>query len=331
MKKRKLLRCALFFLCLLMSAQTALAASNIQRERDVSLTIQYRYDGEAVSGIPFSVYKVAEVSEVNAVFTPNEDFAGYPVQLNDLDAAMWADLAQTLSGYAALDGISPLSSGVTDKNGMLVFSSQPGADMKPGLYLVVSPATTAGGYTYTTQPALICLPNRNEDYSWNYDAVMRPKCSRRALPHSPSRVIRKVLKVWDDEKNENSRPEEITVHLLRDGAIYDTQILSAQNQWRFTWRDLPDVYDWQVVEEPVDGYRTLVSREGVTFVVNNSYVPDEPPPGEPPPDEPPPSEPPPDEPPKLPQTGTTWYLVPILASVGLLLLLIGLLRRRSER
>ena len=67
-----------------------------------------------------------------------------------------------------------------------------------------------------------------------------------------------------------------------------------------------------------------VTREGITFVVTNTYdedVPDEPTPISP-------SEP--DEPePNLPQTGQLWWPVPLLICAGLLFVIVGLVRRRG--
>lgn len=317
MMKRRILAYILFIICLLMFAQPALAAEEIQMDRDISLIIDYRYSGMGVSGIPFSIYKVANVSAFNTEFSPTEEFEKYNIQLNDLDEEAWTQLAYTFDGYVKLEDITPLDSGVTDANGILRFPA-PGIEMKPGLYLVLSPVTESGGYIYTTQPFLICLLNRDAEASFDYDVFAEPKCSRKKIPDSPSEITRKVLKIWNDKGYIAKRPAQIVVHLLRNGEIYDTQTLTVENQWRYTWNELSDEYEWQVVEEPVEGYTTVVTLEGITFTIKNSYVPELPP------------NPPPDIPPDTPQTGTTWYLVPLFAAGGLLFIAIGLLKRRSE-
>lgn len=73
-----------------------------------------------------------------------------------------------------------------------------------------------------------------------------------------------------------------------------------------------------MVEKEMDDYTVTVTREGVTFVVTNTYTGDTPaaPPGKP-------------AEPKLPQTGQLWWPVPVLLAVGLLLVLIGLICRRG--
>lgn len=51
--------------------------------------------------------------------------------------------------------------------------------------------------------------------------------------------------------------------------------LNEKNNWRYTWRDLDAGHSWKVVEQTVpDGYTVSISREGITFVITNSYEDD---------------------------------------------------------
>ena len=118
------------------------------------------------------------------------------------------------------------------------------------------------------------------------------------------------------------------MQLLRNGKVYDTVILTAKNNWRYTWRDLDCSCQWTVVEKAVEDYTVSVTREGITFVVTNSYdkvIPDTPAP-ERPPDKP---EKPSNSKPGLPQTGQLWWPVPLLVAAGLLFIIIGLVQRRG--
>ena len=94
--------------------------------------------------------------------------------------------------------------------------------------------------------------------------------------------------------------------------------LNAANNWRYTWTDLDSRYAWKVVEKELEGYTVTVTREGVTFVVTNTYgetIEDNETPlsGE------------------LPKTGQLWWPVPVLIAAGLLFIIIGLARRRGIR
>ena len=105
--------------------------------------------------------------------------------------------------------------------------------------------------------------------------------------------------------------------------------LSAGNGWSHTWSGLDDGCTWTVVEKECEGYTVRVEREGITFVMTNTYaaeIPDDPTPEAPlPPD---PAKPTPGGP-TLPQTGQVWWPVPLLLMTGLLLLAVGLFRRRT--
>lgn len=318
---RKMFRgIAMFILSLITCCCIALpnvfAQGPIDSGRDVTLTIHYQYEGDDVAEIPFDIYRVADVSEGSPVFALSGDFETAPVLLNDLDAEGWKIAAETLTGYAQNKGISPLCSAKTGSNGQVSFPTE-GVSMKAGLYLAVSPQTRIENDVYTTQPFLVCIPGRNNaENTWEYSVTVYPKDLKRDTSEIPGVVERKVLKVWEDNGNESTRPKEITVYLLKDGERYDTVKLSKENNWRYTWNKLPGSGEWRVVESDVDGYTTTVTQEGITFVVTNKSKED------PPPE-------PPD--PNIPQTGTTRHIVPILACAGLFFIVIGVWVRRREK
>ena len=153
--------------------------------------------------------------------------------------------------------------------------------------------------------------------AWLSDALALPKTERSVIPASGDTVTRKVLKIWNDAACETSRPAQITVQLLQNGVLYDTVTLCPANNWRYTWEDLPAENEWTMAEQVVPGYTALVAQKGITFTVTNTAVT---------------SPTSPDTPslPVLPQTGQLWWPVPVLAGIGLLLLVLGLMRRKGE-
>lgn len=300
------------------------AAGRIETDRPETLTILFEHNGTPVAGAPFSLYRVADVS-ASGTFTLTGDFKNDPVRLDGLDSSGWRALAATLEGLVLLDGRKPLDSGKTGQNGRLTFPNRQ-KTLLPGLYLLLGGSFVSGKYTYTVQPSLICLPCADDaSNTWQYDALIEPKHTRDDIPGTPSdgTTDRKVLKVWDDG-GAAARPQEITVHLLKNGAVYDTVRLNAKNNWRYTWSNLPK-YDadgrlivWRVTETAVDSYTVSIRQEGLTFVVTNTRKPGEPAqPGTPPT----PSVP--SKPPQLPQTGSVWWPRALLALAGLALLLAG--------
>ena len=90
-----------------------------------------------------------------------------------------------------------------------------------------------------------------------------------------------VLKTWDDQKNKYSiRPENVTVHLYRDGnstEIGNGAVLSEDNHWYRTF-SVPIVdkdgnhISYRVTEDPVSGYDTSIAwdENRTTAKVTNS-------------------------------------------------------------
>lgn len=306
----------LIFLTLCGCKTTAFARRTIDLNRETSLTVCFRTDSGGFHGVEFRLYRVADVSET-ARFTLTGDFAEYPVIVNDLDSSGWRALAQTLNGYAERDGLRPLKTVETGTDGTARFSR-----LEAGLYLAVGDRCREGDMVYTPEPFLVSLPGLDEQTGeWIYDAAAECKYDK----ETGAALNRKVLKVWKDEGNEEERPREIRVQLLRDGEVYDTAALNEDNNWRYSWTGLDPDYQWLITEyETPKGYTVSVGREGAAFVMTNTYTEESP-------EEPAPGGNVPTDGTKLPQTGMLWWPVPLLAGAGVLLFLAGWSVRRHER
>lgn len=342
--------------CILITAMVlpgaALAAGKIDPERPVSLTISCQTDGgSGLAGEQFDIYRVADLNAYGEM-TITEDFREYAenIKITGKNDEAWRTLASTLEGYvqqAAYQGsLKPVDSGRTDAQGNLTFPTSSGSALKQGLYLVVGHYFVQGGYSYDPAPFMILLPDLDmEKNQWVYDVSAKPKQESGIVISPPTYISKKVLKVWNDSGKEALRPAEVTVHLLRDGKVYDTVKLSAANSWKWSWDHLSAGYSWNVVEEVSGDYKVEITQEGITFVVKNTYDETNPDKPEIPviPEDPDvplgPGNPDgsvdvnePDVPlgPKLPQTGMLWWPVPALAALGLLLLGAGILYRRRE-
>ena len=286
----------------------ALAAGPIDLERDVSLTLSYQ-DGETpLAGADFSIYLAATVDE-SGQLTAADPFQDYPVTMTGEQDEAWQELAVTLEGYVLRDQVEPTDRGTTDAQGQLSFPSAQ-KRLTPGLYLVLGASQTQNGRVYEAQPFFVMLPTLEEKQNiWDYDVTAQPK--HESVPAAEP-VQRQVVKIWKDSGRESARPEEITVQLLRDGQVYDTVILSQENSWRYSWTGLESGHQWTVAEQdPGGGYTVRITRDGTTFFVTNTL------PGTT------------SRLPKLPQTGQLWWPVPVLIAGGLLLIVLGLLRRRG--
>lgn len=322
---------------------TVFAAGSIDLYHDVSLTISYQGDKTPLDGAKFDIYLVATVDECGEL-TPTDTFSQFNVKIRGKNDEAWKTLASTLEGYVLRDKIIATDSGKTNNKGLVSFPNNPNS-LTPGLYLVLGHRHSQGGWRYDATPFMVMLPGLDEEANdWVYEVTANAKHKSKQIPNEPDEsedeITRKVLKRWKDDDYEEERPKEVIIQLLRDGEIYDTVALNAQNDWRHSWTALDDSYSWTVVEKELEDYTAEVTQEGITFVVTNTYtedIPDEPiPTGPTTPDD---SEAPdnsttPDEPatpdePILPLTGQLWWPVPVLLAAGLLFIVIGLIRRRG--
>lgn len=93
--------------------------------------------------------------------------------------------------------------------------------------------------------------------------------------HKPETIAINGSKHWDDKDNQDGkRPEKIIVNLLANGEKVDTQVVTADNDWKYSFKDLPVYKDGQkltytVSEETVKDYTT--EYDGTNII--NSYTP----------------------------------------------------------
>lgn len=270
-----------------------------------TLRIHYFYEELPLTGARFQIFRVGGVDAYGQLYLDG-NFAGYPVDLTTDDMAA---LARMLYGYAMVDNLPAEYEVTINERGEGEVTGMP-----EGVYLVIGLKHSDEVNDYLTEPQLVILPAWNAEGVWTYETTLNPKGSVSLRP-----VKLKVLKQWNDEGNEHKRPASITVTLLRDGEVYDTVVLTAENNWRHTWEELPGGSLWTVVEDVPEGYTVFYSQEGITYLIVNTC--DEPPP-------PPPTVP---EDPELPDTGLLWWPVPVMVLLGLALIVLGVMDRRGER
>ena len=124
----------------------------------------------------------------------------------------------------------------------------------------------------------------NDSYTAKAEVVMYDSPIPEATPTpEPTTTSYSVTKRWEDKDNVlGLRPSSITVHLyrkLRTEAEYPAAAFmtvhmnsNGKNVWNFTFEDLPRrsedgiLYDYTIVEEPVEGYVTSYLNNGKTIV-----------------------------------------------------------------
>ncbi|MCG5102781.1 Cna B-type domain-containing protein [Oceanobacillus alkalisoli] len=101
--------------------------------------------------------------------------------------------------------------------------------------------------------------------------------------YTPEETSVTVTKGWNDVNNQdNKRPESIDVQLTADGeAIGDTQTLSEENNWTYTWDELdlnadgkPIDYSVEEVNVP-EGYTSSINdNDHGNIIITNNYTPE---------------------------------------------------------
>ena len=300
---------------------TSLAQGVYDPQMKTELSTLFKYDDGPVliDNAKIHIKKAAERLDYS-VFEAVDAVKGYGVSFENVDTTeKWAALANTLYLKIQADSKAPAD----------VFSGKTGADgifkqdcIEPGLYLVYADPVVKGNWRYKAIPFLIALPALNDDasdYLKTVSAQFKVERERYYVPSNTRETVDvKVLKVWNDAGAEALRPESITVHLLKNGAVDRTIELSAQNDWRWTWNNLSDSYSWTVSEDTVEGYTTLITKEGITYRIENTAIVV------------------PEQPraqvaglSRLPQTGLMWWPAVVLLILGAGFIAFGIYRKKE--
>lgn len=99
--------------------------------------------------------------------------------------------------------------------------------------------------------------------------------------HTPEVTQINVEKKWDDKNNQDGiRPSQITITLLANGETKATRVITAKDNWKTSFTNLPKnasgkEIKYTVTENPIEGY-TLSStvKHDNTITLTNSYTPE---------------------------------------------------------
>lgn len=296
MKQNKLIPC---FLCLL--AVLSAFTLPVRAAGGETVTMTYCVEGENNAKVPmadvtFTIYRVGAM-DANGVITPDKAFEAYVPASVDSTAVVWRDAAQKLDedlSAKKLTAVQPAATAKTDDSGIARFEN-----LTPGLYFIQSTKVLRDGMIYETMPVFVSTfsPEITAKYS-----------------QIPEYMDIKVIKVWKDSCHPSRRPKSITIRLMRDGVKYSEITLPQKGKWEYTWKDLETRYQWTVEEDPITGYKKPEIRyeNGLITVTNACNRPAS------------------HTNTTLVQTGQLWWPVPVLLVAGLLLVIVGLIRRRGD-
>lgn len=296
MKPNKLIPC---FLCLL--AVLSAFTLPVRAAGGETVTMTYCIAGEgsaqlAMTGVEFTIYRVGEI-EGDGTITPLAAFRDYVPESASSSAQVWSDAADKLEEDLTANKLTtarPAATAQTNLSGAAQFEN-----LEQGLYFLRSTKVQSGGYMYSTLPVFFSTSSR----------TIAVKYSRQLLHEDL-----KIVKVWKDSCHPSRRPKSITIRLMRDGVKYSEITLPQKGKWEYTWKDLETRYQWTVEEDPITGYKKPEIRyeNGLITVTNACNRPAS------------------HTNTTLVQTGQLWWPVPVLLVAGLLLVIVGLIRRRGD-
>ena len=280
---------------------SASAVTLLDTDAEASLTLYYQKDGKSFSSLNISIYRVAEAYP-DGSFQLVSPFSSYPVTIHDVtNKEDWKRISHTLYSYTVANNVAADAVKATDENGCIVFDK-----LKTGLYLVASVVADDSDGTYIFDEFLVYLPSQTEDGTYEYNMEAKPKCSS-----FTAKTEYTVTKLWQDTGDLETRPRQVTVDICKDGELKETVVLSAENDWTYTWLVSEDDRGiWTVTERTAcDPYTVTVLQNHNVFSIINAMetLPD------------------------APQTGDSFTPLPwiiIMCFSGIVLLILSLYRRR---
>jgi hypothetical protein len=300
--------CLSWLPCYAQAASTADAKEPISPDKDCSLTIAYRYDGQSFSNHPVRLYKIADVS-ADFQYTLTAPFANSGLILNGVQSVgEWNVIRSTLETHILAYDVDADFTGVTDQDGQVCFRA-----LKPGLYLATTEQVIQNDWIYVFDSALVALPGLGTDGLWQYEVAVTSKSKAIPPAETDEEIEFKVLKLWKGDNGRSDRPQSIEVEIFRDGVSYQTVILSEENHWTYSWNAADDGAIWKVVERNIPtGYTMTVEERETSFVLTNTRPPDKP---------------------DIPQTGDTTNIMLyfVLMNVsGIMLIILGIAGKRKR-
>lgn len=116
------------------------------------------------------IYKIAEKNE-NDEYILSGTFAKYPIEVNDIkNNSDLSKIANTISGYISLDGISADYVGTTNEQGKMKYEKA-----KDGMYLMLIDACVEQDKMYEFVPQIIAIPYINDNNELQQSIDVEPK------------------------------------------------------------------------------------------------------------------------------------------------------------
>ncbi len=243
---------------------TLLPAATFADETKNELTLSTSLEQD----LHVNLYRIADWSVSSEKIVLTGQFGDYKVRISMASAGKLQAAAQSLADFVKRD--RPLASMTqTLRAGENLAIN----DLADGVYLMTVDTVRTEDTVYEFTPMILFLPNRDENGEGIYEQEIRVS-KYQAFERRPKNI--RVAKVWKDmgDADDVDRPIELTVYLLKDGDVEDSQTLNGSNGWNYTWSELSPDFDWSVVEEDLtEDYKVSTEKTAdglvITYILTN--------------------------------------------------------------
>lgn len=226
-----------------------------------TLTLICECENQPVKGIDWSLYRIGSYDGEKIIL--EGEFANLPVDMRDLSASGLADAASTLDGYACVYKYKTTSTANSKKDGTVQLKFD-----EAGAYLIVGSYVVDGNTRYYPTPAIFILDPEKET-----ETTIYPKIKKDDIVDGGINEYH-LMKIWNNEDDENAVYTEIIVDIYRDSKYYKTVTLSKENNWSYFWES-NEHHKWTMIERKIPKEYAVIYREnGKQYIVVNVYVPD---------------------------------------------------------
>ena len=257
--------------------------------RPESISVQLKADGKA-SGEPVVLNEANNwtYTWTKLAKNANKTEIQYTVDEVDVPSGYTKTVTKESTGYVITNTHNPETTSI---NGTKTWSDNDNQDGKRPTSITVnllangtkvdSKEVTANDnwkYSFTNLPKYAAgneiIYTVSEDLVNGYRAIVNDYNITNT--HETEKTEVSGIKSWDDNNNQDGiRPSKITVNLLADGTKVDSKEVTADNNWKYSFKDLPKYADgkeivYTVTEDKVDGYETTVNG----YNILNTHTPE---------------------------------------------------------
>ena len=258
--------------CFAKAAYTTDATEPVSTSEQCTLTISYLYNGTAFPDAPIKLYRVAGVNE-DCDYSLTSTYADTGLILNGIRTnGEWRTVRSTLESYIVANAIEPDFVLNTDTYGSVCFEN-----LETGLYFAIAPQMSKEELKCDFASAIVSLPSLDEYSKWQYEVDVYAKPKATDFPGDNEELQLSVLKLWKGDESGAYRPDFIDVDIYRDGILYETVVLSEDNNWSYIWSTSNDGASWIVSEHSIPkGYVMTLNQHGTSFIITNTFDADDP-------------------------------------------------------